>query len=247
MQRYKLTIEYDGTPYCGFQKQLDIEQKSVEAVLENAIFLLSQEQVKIFASGRTDAGVHALGQVVHFDLNKNFAAHQIVLGLNHYLISEAVVAIACELVDQNFRARFDAKQRSYCYKILNRIAPPTLGRQRVWHVSKNLDLEEMKKASQFLIGNHDFSSFRDSECQAQTAVRTVNSIEIIKNDEEIFIKVSAKSFLHHMVRNIVGTLVFVGLGKFSAEYMREILESRNRTSSGPNAPAYGLYLERVDY
>jgi len=247
MQRYKVTIEYDGGAYCGFQKQFNIKQKSIEETLENAIFLLSKERVKIFASGRTDAGVHALAQVMHFDLNKKFLPNQITLGLNHYLIGEEIAILKCELTSQDFHARFSATKRSYCYKIINRLAPTVINRNRAWHVAKNLDLDEMKKAGKFLIGKHDFSSFRDGECQAKTAIRTISEIDITKNDEEILIRVSAKSFLHHMVRNIVGTLVFVGIKKFSADDVKEILASKDRTKSGPNAPAYGLYLEKIDY
>ncbi len=247
MRRYKLKIEYDGGAYCGFQRQPDIEQKTVEEVLEIALLKLTQEQVKITPSGRTDAGVHALCQVVHFDLNKNFALEKIVSGLNNYLREEDIVALECELVDENFHARFHAKMRHYRYIIVNRPAPLTLNRNRAWHVAKKLDLAAMKSAAEFLIGEHDFSSFRDAECQASSAIRTLNKIEIRENGEEILIEVSARSFLHHMVRNIVGTLVWIGIGKLNVESMKEILEAKDRTKSGPNAPAHGLYFWKVEY
>ncbi|MBP7710319.1 MAG: tRNA pseudouridine(38-40) synthase TruA [Rickettsiales bacterium] len=245
--RYKLTIEYDGSSYCGFQKQFGISEKSVEEVLEEAVFKMSQEHPKIMVCGRTDAGVHALGQVVHFDLEKKFSEHQIILGLNSYLREENVVILNCELVDENFHARFNAKMRHYRYVIVNRRAPMVLQRNRAWHVAQKLDIEAMRQSAKFLIGEHDFSSFRDAECQGKSPVKTIERIEITQNGEEIFIEVSAKSFLHHMVRNIVGTLVWVGSGKIEALEMKKILEARNRTKSGPNAPAVGLYFLRVDY
>ncbi len=247
LQRYKLTIEYDGTNYCGFQKQLDVLQKSVEEILETAIFQLSQERVKIFASGRTDSGVHALGQVIHFDLNKNFDPRNIIMGVNSYLRKSQVAVLNCELVDENFHARFDAKMRHYRYVIVNRIAPLTLQKNRAWHVVKELDVQKMEQASKFLVGKHDFSSFRDAQCQAPSPVRSIKEIKITKNGEEIFVEISAKSFLHHMVRNIVGTLFWVGGGKISADDVGEILEAKDRVKSGPNAPACGLYFLSVDY
>ncbi len=246
-KHYKIIIEYDGTNYCGFQKQFGISEKSVEEVLEEAIFKMSQEKPKIIVCGRTDAGVHALGQVVNFDLEKEFSQHQIVLGLNNYLREEKVSVIACEIVDESFHARFNTKMRHYRYLIINRRAPLVLQKNRAWHLAQNLDINAMQESAKFLIGEHDFSSFRDAECQGKSPIKTIEKIEIKKNGEEIFIEVSAKSFLHHMVRNIVGTLVWVGSGKISVLEMKKILEAKDRTKSGPNAPAYGLYFLRADY
>lgn len=246
-QRYKLTIEYDGTNYCGLQKQFDAARKSVEEVLEKAIFSLSQEEVKLVSSGRTDAGVHALGQVVNFDLQKEFSAHTIISGLNNYLREEDVVVLGCELVDENFHARFGSKKRHYSYKIINRLTPLALQRNRAWHVIKKLDVEAMKEAATHLIGLHDFTSFRDAECQSSSPMKTLDKIEIMQNDEEIILNFSAKSFLHHMVRNIVGTIVYVGMGKMTADDVKNILAAKDRTKSGPNAPACGLYFVGVDY
>jgi len=246
-RRYKLTIEYDGSGYCGFQKQFGISEKSVEEVLEVAVFQMSQERPKIMVCGRTDAGVHAIGQVVHFDLEKEFTPHQIILGLNSYLRQENVAIIACEITDENFHARFNTKMRHYRYIIVNRRAPLVLQRNRAWHVAQNLDVLAMKQAAEFLIGEHDFSSFRDAECQGKSPIKTIEKIEILQNGEEILIEVTAKSFLHHMVRNIVGTLAWVGSGKIEVSQMKEILEAKDRTKSGPNAPAVGLYFLRVDY
>ncbi len=246
-QRYKLTIEYDGAFYCGWQRQSDIEQKSVEEVIEQAINQMASAKVKIFASGRTDAGVHASGQVAHFDLDKKFTPYQIIRGLNFYLRDEMIAVVDCELVDENFHARFGAKMRHYQYRLINRHGSIVLNKNRAWHVGKKLDLGSMKAAAKKLEGRHDFSSFRDSECQAQSPIRSIDKIEILQNGEEIIFNFSAKSFLHHMVRNIVGTLVYVGLNKFSAKDVELILQAKDRQKSGPNAPACGLYFLGVDY
>lgn len=247
MTRYKVNVEYNGTPYCGFQKQTDIEQKSVQGVLEKAIFEMANEEVTITPSGRTDAGVHALNQTMHFDLKKSFEPHKIVSGLNHFLRPEDVSILSCEIADKEFHARFDAKIRHYRYLIINRPAPLTLQKTLAWHMVTKLDLDEMRKAAKFLIGQHDFSSFRDSECQGKSPIKTLKKIEIQQEENQITLDFSAKSFLHHMVRNIVGTLVWVGLGKISANEIKSILESKDRTKSGPNAPAHGLYFFGVDY
>ncbi len=245
--RYKLTIEYDGTDYCGFQKQTAIEENSVEEILEEAVFKMTQTKIKIFVSGRTDAGVHALAQVLHFDLNKKFQPFQIADALNNHLLGEKISVLKCEIVDENFHARFGAKMRHYLYKITNRRAPLALDKTRSWHVVKNLDIELMKEAAKFLIGEHDFSSFRDSKCQSQVPIRGIEKIEITKQGDEILIQISAKSFMHHMVRNIVGTLFWVGSQKISPNEMQKILSSKDRTKSGPNAPAHGLYFLGADY
>jgi tRNA pseudouridine38-40 synthase len=250
VQRYKLTVEYDGTSYCGFQKQSDAAKKSIAEVLESCIFKFSQQAVKIIASGRTDAGVHALGQVIHFDLKKKIDPYKIITGLNHYLRTENIAILNCKLVDENFHARFNALMRYYRYRIINRKTPLVLEKNRAWHVAPKLNIAKMQKASKFLIGRHDFSSFRDAECQSSSAIRTINKIAVTtaktaKND--IFIDIGAKSFLHHMVRNIVGTLVFVGLEKTPLLAVKEILLAKNRTKSGPNAPACGLYFLKTNY
>ncbi len=244
---YKLTIEYDGTNYCGLQRQPYIPQKSIEEVLEKAIFSLAQEEVKIISSGRTDAVVHALGQVVNFTLQKKFSEHTMVAGLNNHLREEEIAVISCELVDENFHARFLSKKRHYRYRIINRYPQLVLEKNRAWQVARKLDIKAMREAAEFLIGQHDFTSFRDSECQSSNPIKTLDKIEITQIGEEIRIDFSAKSFLHHMVRNIVGTLVYVGLGKISAEEIKIILEAKDRTKSGPNAPACGLYFLSVDY
>jgi len=246
--RYKLNVEYDGKNYFGFQKQIDCANKTIEGVLEDAIFKLTNERIKIIASGRTDAGVHASSQVIHFDLEKNFDDYKFMMGVNNFLREEEISILNCQKVDENFHARFSAKSRHYRYIIINRRAPLTFQKNRAWHFfSEDLDIELMKEGTKFLIGEHDFSSFRDAKCQANSAIRSINKIEITQNGDEILIDFSAKSFLHHMVRNIVGTLVWVGSKKILPIAMKAILEARDRTKSGPNAPAFGLYFVGVDY
>jgi tRNA pseudouridine38-40 synthase len=246
-KRYKLTIEYDGTNYCGFQKQKELGIKTIEGVLGKAILGLTHEEVKIIACGRTDAGVHALGQVVHFELNKEFDLRKMITGINHYLKDEDVAALNCEMVSDDFHARLSAKKRYYRYIITNRSGKLTLDKNRTYHVALNLDEKLMQKASSFLIGKHDFSSFRDAECQSRTPIRSIDSIKITRDGERISIEVEAKSFLHHMVRNIVGTLVLAGRKKMIPGEMKNILEKRDRTESGPNAPSCGLYFVRCEY
>ena len=246
MIRYKITIEYDGSKYAGWQIQKD--EISIEETIQKAIFKLSQEEVRIFGSGRTDAGVHALGQVAHFDLNKEFRPFEIMMGLNYHLKqNEKIAIIDCQIADKEFHSRFDTKLRHYQYRILNRRAQPILEENRVWHIPYELDIKEMENAASYLIGQHDFTSFRDSECQAKSPIKTIENIDIIKYDNLILINICAPSFLHHMVRNIVGTLVMAGGKKITDEKVKQILEARNRNKSGPNAPACGLYLYKVDY
>ena len=246
--RYKLTVEYDGKNYFGFQKQIDCANKTIEGVLEDAIFKLTNERVKIIASGRTDAGVHASGQVIHFDLGKDFDDYKFMMGINNFLREEEISILNCQKVDENFHARFSAKARHYRYIIINRRAVLTFQKNRAWHFfSEDLEIKLMKEAAKFLIGEHDFSSFRDAQCQAKSTIRTIDKIEIAQNGDEILIDVSAKSFLHHMVRNIVGTLTWVGSKKILPIAMKEILEACDRKKSGPNAPAFGLYFLGVDY
>jgi len=252
---YKLTIEYDGTNYCGFQIQRNSPPnsdrqkfKSIEGQLIQALKNFTQYEVDIKVAGRTDAGVHAYGQVINFTLPKLISSHQMIMGVNHYLRDEEISVVECAIVNQNFNARLDAKMRYYRYIILNRKGRVALDKNRLWHVGgKSLDIDAMIKASKFLLGKHDFSAFRDAECQAKSPIRSINNIAIRVIDEKIIIDISAKSFLHHMVRNIVGTLMWVGKNKISAEQVKDILASKDRKLSGPNAPACGLYFVKVDY
>ncbi len=245
--RYKITVEYDGTPYVGWQKQPDQPNKSIEEILENAIYELTFEHVTLVCAGRTDAGVHAIGQVVDFEISKEFDTFRMMMGINRFLQETNIVVVACEIVADNFHSRFDARMRHYRYIIINRKASLALQRDFAWHVPLPLDVVSMQLAASYLIGEHDFSAFRDADCQSNTAVRLVRNISVKQKGEEIIIEISAKSFLHHMVRNIVGTLMWVGSERIPVDEMLVILESRDRKMSGPNAPAGGLYFLGVDY
>lgn len=245
MPRYKLTLEYDGTNTVGWQRQEN--GPSIQQYLEEAITRFIAQPVVVFAAGRTDAGVHALGQVVHVDLPKEYPAVVVQRAINFYLKPAPVVILASEQVGEDFHARFSARKRAYTYRILNQPAPPILKLNRVWHVKEPLDTHAMQEAANVLIGHHDFSSFRAVSCQAKSPVKTLDSIIIEKQGDEILIHVSAQSFLHHMVRNLVGTLKLVGSGKWQKEDVKAALEAKNRTAGGPTAPAYGLYLTSVTY
>ena len=246
MPRYKIEIEYDGTKYVGWQKQQG--QKSIQQILESALLKAFDEEIEVVASGRTDAGVHALNQVAHFDLNKNLGDFQMMMALNKNISHlEDITIVSASIVADDFHSRFDAKMRYYQYKILNRQAPSALEKNRIWHIPQSLDLEKMKEAASYLIGKHDFSSFRDKECQSQSPIKTISTITITKNDEIITLEFVAKSFLHHMVRNITGTLVWVGKNKIEPDGIKQILQAKNRNMSGPNAPAHGLYLTKIEY
>jgi tRNA pseudouridine38-40 synthase len=254
INRYKLVLEYDGGNFCGWQKQAISQEKtlknhlpSIERTLETAIFKLIKESPKLFCAGRTDAGVHAWGQVIHFDLNKKFSPYKLTHAINSYLNQSNLITKDGEVVDENFHARFSATKRHYRYIIINRRARPIIDKDRVWHVPVPLDIQKMQEGAALLLGTHDFSSFRDAQCQSKSAIRTISSLLINKEEDKIIIEISAKSFLHHMVRNIVGTLVKIGINKIPANSILEILAAKNRPASGPNAPAYGLYFLKVEY
>ena len=244
--RYKIHIEYDGTGFAGWQTQKN--SISVQEVLENAIFKFSNEKTILYAAGRTDAGVHAIGQVAHFDLEKNFSEDEILGAINFHARPHAVCVKSCKMVGEEFHARFSALERGYYYRIINRKAPFVIDKNRAWHVPHQLDVDKMIEASKFLLGTHDFTSFRASQCQAKSPIKTVNQIIIQKiSEEEIRIDITAKSFLHHMVRNIVGTLVDVGKGKLKPENLKNILDAKDRKKAGQTAPAFGLYFSYVRY
>ncbi|MBN2675846.1 MAG: tRNA pseudouridine(38-40) synthase TruA [Alphaproteobacteria bacterium] len=243
--RCKLTIEYDGTGYHGWQRQDDLP--TIQGAIEEAVFQFSQVKTEVYGSGRTDAGVHALGQVAHVDLPKEYPLHKIQMGLNFYLKDEGIRIVSVENTSGEFHARFDAKKRHYLYRVLNRFSESALDKNRVWWVPQDINLEAMKMASKFLIGRHDFSAFRASECQAESPVRTLDNIQIEKVNDEIHFHVSARSFLHHQVRNFVGSLIEIGQGKYPPEWIKEVLESLDRTKAGVSAPACGLYFEKVLY
>ena len=246
MQRYKIIIEYDGTGFAGWQKQ-NISP-SIQESLENAIYAFSGERTNIFAAGRTDAGVHAYGQVAHFDLEKSHAVRTVVDAINFHLRSQKITVIDAWLVDDQFHARFSAKKRYYRYIIHNRHSPLALNSNRCWHVRRELGIEQMNIAAQYFKGTHDFTSFRSIQCQSKSPIKTLDSITIAKNnDGYIILDFHAQSFLHHMVRNITGTLKMVGADKYKPEDVKEMLLAKNRSAAGVTAPAHGLYFIKVEY
>ncbi|HKY93883.1 MAG TPA: tRNA pseudouridine(38-40) synthase TruA [Kiloniellales bacterium] len=245
MTRWKLTLEYDGAPFVGWQRQAN--GLSVQEVVEAAVLGFTGETAAVQGSGRTDAGVHALGQVAHVDLAKEASADTVRLALNDHLKGWPVVVLAAEAVAEDFHARFSARARRYLYRILNRNAPPTLDKARVWWLPVALDAQAMHEAAQRLVGHHDFSSFRAAECQAASPVKTLDRLDVARAGEEIQVTAVARSFLHHQVRNMVGSLSLVGRGKWRAADLAAALEARDRRSAGPTAPAQGLYLAEVRY
>ncbi len=245
--RYKITIEYDGTNLVGWQKQK--EGPSVQEFLEKAVAGFSHRQTEIFGAGRTDAGVHALGQVAHFDLDSDLSEYKMQESLNALLreLQAPVAVIKTEIVDEDFHARFSAVGRGYIYRILNRRGASPLRINRVWQVTYPLDIDAMQKGAGYLLGNHDFSSFRGSGCQALSPIKTLDKLDITQQGDEIIFTVEARSFIYHQVRNMVGTLQEVGNGKLAPEDVKRILDARDRTQAGVSAPAYGLYLNKVMY
>lgn len=245
MPRYKLTIEYDGAPFQGWQFQAD--GPSVQGVLETAVADFSGEAAPVQGAGRTDAGVHALGQVAHVDLTRDFDPGIVRDALNAHLRPWPVAVLTVEIVPEDFNARFSATRRHYLYRIVNRRPDLALARGRAWRVARPLDAAAMHGAAQRLLGKHDFTTFRSSECQAKSAQKTLDRLDVIRAGDEIRILTSARSFLHNQVRSIVGSLVNVGEGKWSAGDLHAALEARDRAACGQVAPAEGLYLVRVDY
>lgn len=245
MPRYKITIEYDGTPFSGWQIQSN--GPSVQGELARAIESLTRQQVIPRGAGRTDAGVHARGQVAHFDLLRDFPAGTVRDALNFHLRPSPIAILHCEIVDENFDARFSAKARHYLYRICNRRAPLALDRNRAWQVGPLLNAPAMQEAAQFLLGRHDFTTFRAAQCQAKSALRTLNSLDVVQDGEVIAITASARSFLHHQIRSIAGSLKLVGEGKWRPADLQRALEERNRAACGPIAPACGLYFMKVVY
>lgn len=246
MPRYKLTIEYDGTPYFGFQKQDGLQ--TVQGVLEDALAKFINHKVDTYPAGRTDAGVHATGQVVHVDFEKERKPYQIIQGVNIHLLPHPVVVTQAEAVADDFHARFLAKKRHYIYRIINRQARLGLDETRAWHVFQPLDLDVMRKAADHFIGKtQDLSSFRSSECQAKSPVKTIDAIDITKQGEEIQIHIASPSFMHNQVRIMVGTFAEIGMDKRGLSGLPNIIAAKNRTAAGVTAPAHGLYFSKVEY
>ncbi|MGE5366992.1 MAG: tRNA pseudouridine(38-40) synthase TruA [Betaproteobacteria bacterium] len=245
MPRYKLTIEYDGTPYVGWQAQDN--GVSVQGVLTAAIAAFTGEQAAVGAAGRTDAGVHALGQVAHVDLAKDWDTETVRDAINFHLRPQPVAVLVVERATPDFDARFSAVKRHYLYRIVNRRADLTLEQNRAWRVPRPLDADAMHAAAQHLIGRHDFTTFRSTECQAGSPVKTLDRLDVARDGDEIRITAAARSFLQHQVRSMVGSLVHVGEGKWRSDDLVAALAARDRTACGQVAPPHGLYLVRVDY
>lgn len=243
MTRYKVILEYDGTDLIGWQENR--QGPSVQSLVKDAIEQFCGTRPDVVGAGRTDSGVHAVAMTAHFDLGGDICAQTVMRALNFYLTNKPVSVLDCEIVSDDFNARFDCVARHYKYIVLNRGAAPVLQKNRVYWVPRKLDIAAMRHAAAQLIGNHDFTSFRASECQAKSPVKTLDRIEIIQNGDELVFEFSARSFLHHMVRNIVGTLIEIGLGK--PYDIPQILSAKNRSAAGPTAPAAGLYFIRADY
>ncbi len=254
-KRWKITIEYNGTDYHGWQRQKD-GIASIQQSIEIAIHKFCGQDIAITAAGRTDAGVHAHGQVAHFDLDygdRELTPYDLAKAINAHLVPEPIAIVKAEEVDSEFHARFGATNKLYRYHIITRHAPPIHDSAYVWHHKHAMDIEAMRMGALYLMGHHDFTSFRDAQCQAKSPMRTLDRVEIFHDHydsyggEEIIIELEAQSFLHHQCRNIAGTLVDVGRGRYNSKDVKKILEAKDRTKAGMTAPASGLSLVRIDY
>lgn len=245
MLKYKIIIEYEGTNYHGWQNQKKL--KTVQGEIENALFKLTQKKIHIYGASRTDVGVHAFGQVAHFQLEKYYELHEIQSAINYYLKLEKISIINIEKVSPDFHARFSNKTKQYVYKIINRKSPLTLYKSYAWHIMTPLNIENMLKASQYLIGTFNFTSFRASGCQSNSPVKTINSIKFEKEYDTISIIFNAKSFLYKQIRIIMGTLKDFGAKEICPSYMLKIIEAKNRRYAGNTAPSCGLYLDKIFY
>lgn len=245
MPRYKLTLEYDGGPFAGWQRQPD--QPSVQAALERAVAALTGESAAVQGAGRTDAGVHALGQVAHVDLSRDWAAFRLTEALNHHLRPAPIAVLSADIAPDGFHARFSAIERTYVYRIVNRRAPLTFETGTAWRVQVPLDAAAMQAGADHLVGSHDFTTFRSSLCQAKSPVKTVDEARVSREDDEVTITVRARSFLHNQVRSFVGTLERVGAGRWAPQDVAGALAAKDRAACGPVAPPDGLYLAAVRY
>ena len=245
MPRHKLTIEYDGGDYSGWQRQEN--GASVQQALEEALLALTGESIIVHGAGRTDAGVHATGQVAHVDLSRAWDGWRLREAINAHLVPQPIAVVAAEGAAEDFDARRSATMRHYVYRIVNRRAPLTFERGHAWRVKRELDAPAMHEAARVLLGRHDFSTFRDAQCQAKSPLRTLSRFDVAREGERIAFSVAALSFLHRQVRSMVGSLVEVGLGKWRAADLKAALDAADRSHCGPVAPADGLYLARVDY
>lgn len=245
MPRYRLTLEYDGGPYRGFQAQAGLP--SVQGAIEAAVLGFTGETVRIHAAGRTDTGVHATGQVIHVDLAKDWKPEVVMNALNAHLVPQPVAVLDARIVADDWHARFSARARRYQYRILNRLAPPALDRGKVWHVKKPLDANAMHDAAQALVGHHDFTTFRDMQCQAKSPLKTLDTATVRREGEMVLLEFASRSFLHRQVRSMAGSIVEVGVGRWTKSDLAAALEAKDRRACGPVAPADGLYFTGVSY
>ena len=245
MTRWRLTIEFDGGPFMGWQRQE--HGPSVQQTLEEAIHRMTGELATVHAAGRTDAGVHALAMTAHVDIVKNLTEHRLREGLNALVRPNPVSVLAASRAPVDWHARFSCIERRYLYRILNRRAPPVLDRGRVWHVAVPLDVDAMREGATHLVGRHDFTTFRSAHCQSDSPVKTLDRLDVTRAGEEIHVEAEARSFLHHQIRSMVGCLALVGRGQWQPEDMRKALEARDRAALGLNAPPHGLYFVGATY
>ncbi len=245
MTRFALTLEFDGGPFMGLQRQE--HGPSVQQSVERAVFEVTGETVTLHSAGRTDSGVHALAMVSHVDVEKALTPFRLMEALNARLRPEPIAVLACEAKPDDWHARFSCIGRRYLYRIRNRRAPLTLERGRAWHVARSLDADAMHRAAQALVGRHDFTTFRSAHCQAESPVKTLDRLAVRREDDAVLIEAEARSFLHHQVRSMVGTLALVGLGQWREEQVAEALAARDRAALGLNAPAEGLYFVSARY
>jgi len=245
MPKYRIVIEYDGRPFVGWQRQDN--GLGVQHVLELAAGQLTEAPVTVYGAGRTDAGVHASGQVAHLHLDRDMTAPKLMAALNAHLKPHPVAVVDAALADEDFHARFSAIERTYLYRIVNRTAPLTFDLGLAWRVPEKLDAAAMDRAGKVLLGKHDFTTFRASQCQAKSALKTLDQLDVVRRDDQIYVHARARSFLHHQVRNMVGTLRLVGCGKWTDVDVRDALLAKDRRRGGPTAPPDGLYLTSVGY
>ncbi len=245
MTRWRLTVEFDGQPFMGWQRQN--HGPSVQQALEEAIFRMTGEMAGVHAAGRTDAGVHALAMSAHVDIARNVTEHRLREGINALIRPNPISVTAVEQVPADWHARFSCIGRKYLYRILNRRAPPTLDRGRVWHIALPLDVGAMATSAEMLVGRHDFTTFRSVHCQSDSPVKTLDRLDVKRAGEEIHVEAAARSFLHHQVRSMVGCLALVGRGQWQPEDMRRALKARDRAELGLNAPSEGLYFVEAAY
>jgi tRNA pseudouridine38-40 synthase len=243
--RYKLTLEYDGAPFAGWQIQDN--GVSVQGVLERAVKSATGQAVRVHGAGRTDAGVHALGQVAHLDIGRAWPPGKLRDAINAHVRPHPVAVLVAEAVPDSFEARFSATRRHYLYRLINRRADLTVDRGRAWRVARPLDVAAMQAAAQRLVGKHDFTTFRSTECQAKSPEKTLDRLDVVRDGDNVTVTTSARSFLHNQVRSMVGSLVWVGEGRWTADDLSAALDARDRAACGVVAPPEGLYLVQVDY